>query len=396
MRICLASIHPRLLSGQIEGLIALRAALEPLGHTVDLVSAFEPEELRAQRRWTRRTASQPHLTPKLLRIGATVRALLAAAKHCDVVHLNVPTPAFAALADAVRLLARRPMVLGFEAHLADVPQVARRLLAAPEFYLPRLLINNGLLARATMHGAERYVVSSGYQRSELLGLGYERERIAVIPNLADTAKLRRWPRGEARRALGLPEGPLVGFVGHYHDVKGHDVLIRAFPRLRATVPGACLALAWSGVGNQMRVRAEIRRAQISDGVIELERVDVGQLFSAVDVLALPYRLSIGQAAFPGTVLEAMWVGVPLVTSRLPLFAELVEHERTALLTAPDDPHDLAEQISRLLTDRDLAAHLVQGQGAAVAEHFHPKRLAREYLATYEQALAKQARVLQTA
>ena len=40
MKICLASIHPRMLSGQIESLIALRDGLEALGHTVTVVSAF--------------------------------------------------------------------------------------------------------------------------------------------------------------------------------------------------------------------------------------------------------------------------------------------------------------------------------------------------------------------
>ena len=40
MRIALASIHPRALSGQIEGLVGLAQALQDNGHTVKLVSAF--------------------------------------------------------------------------------------------------------------------------------------------------------------------------------------------------------------------------------------------------------------------------------------------------------------------------------------------------------------------
>ena len=41
MRICLASIHPRRLSGQIESLVALARELEGLGHATMVVTAFE-------------------------------------------------------------------------------------------------------------------------------------------------------------------------------------------------------------------------------------------------------------------------------------------------------------------------------------------------------------------
>lgn len=389
LRVCLASIHPRMLSGQIEALVALHTRLEGLGHSVQLVSAFPPADLEDPRRWTSDRGDGLVLAPKVLRISWIVQAIVAAARTCDVVHFNLPTPAFAVLADVVQALTRRPVVVGYEAHLADVPSVATRLLQAPEFYAPRIIVNNGLVARISLRRGLRYVVSSQFQRRELLALGYDAARIRVIPNLIDDRKMGRWAKEEARAALGLPgtlRRQLVVFVGHYHDVKGHDVLIEAFRLLRTDFPNAALVLAWSGIGNQKRVRAAIARAGIGGSVIELGRVDVSQLFAAADAVALPYRFSIGQAAYPGTVLEAMWAGAPLVTSDLPLLAELAEGGRTALLARPNDPKDLGEKIATLLAHPDRAAALVDAQRAAMAERFNPDRLTREYVQVYREAM----------
>lgn len=385
-----------MLSGQIEGLLALAERLRDLGHAVRVVSAFSPEQLTADRRWATDPEDGARLAPKLIRIARIVQSVVVAARDCDVLHFNVPTPGFGALADLVHALVGRPMVVGFEAHLAHIPSALARVRVAPEFYIPRMLINNGLVARLTRHRSERFVVSSEYQRRELLAIGYDPLRIHLIPNLVDSKKLGNRPKDEARAALGLPEAPLVAFLGHYHDVKGHDVLIRAFPRVLAAAPSTRLVLAWSGIGSRSRVQAEVARAGIGHALVELGRLPISELLSAADVVALPYRLSIGQAAFPGTVLEAMWVGVPLVTSRLPLLEEVIEHERTGLLAQAGDSSDLAAQIVRLLEDIPLAERMVDAQREITRARFDPDRLARAYLGVYEQARAGQARVLQAA
>lgn len=373
-----------MLSGQIETLIALAARLEALGHEVRVVSAFSDESLRATQRWARDHGDDLALAPKVLRIGHIIADIVAAAKDADVLHFNVPTPAFGAMADAVQLLTRRPTVVGFEAHLVDLPALARRLMNAPEFYGPRI-VNNGLVARGTLRRARAYVVSSEFQRHELTTLGYPSAQVHVIPNLIDDAKLTRWEKSTAREALGLPDtsvARLVVFVGHYHDVKGHDVLLRAFPAIRATAPDARLVLAWSGIGHQARVRETIAQLGIGAHVIELGRVDIGQLFSAADVVALPYRFSIGQAAYPGTVIEAMWVGAPLVLSDLPLLRELAGTGPAALFAHPGDPSDLARKVTALLANPDLGGRLVAGQRAALAGHLNGDHLTEQYVDMY--------------
>jgi glycosyltransferase involved in cell wall biosynthesis len=388
MRIGLASIHPRALSGQIEYLVGLARQLRALGHTVEVVSAFPAQELLADDRLALSDGDRGWLLPKLTRIGRILRVLEAAAQRVDLIHFNLPTPAFAILADVLQLRVPVPVIAGFEAHLPTLWDICKpsRLLADPAFYLPRLVVNNGLVARMTLRRAACYLVSSDFQQKELLRLGIPAERIAVIPNVLNTAKLVAPPKPLARALLGLPDNPLVVYIGHYNPVKGVDVLARAFGELASRQPAARLVLAWSGLGNPKPVERALAASGVGDRVIRLGKVDVATALAAADVVALPYRQTTGQAAFPGLVLETMQVGVPLVISDLPLLREIVTDGQTALLVPPENAQALADQLDRLLRDRALAAQMVAQQRRQMATVFDPHRLAAAYVRLYEAVL----------
>lgn len=69
---CLASIHPRLLSGQIESLVALERALNGLGHTAHLVTAFAAELLHRDDRWQLERRDGEPLAGKVHRVARVV------------------------------------------------------------------------------------------------------------------------------------------------------------------------------------------------------------------------------------------------------------------------------------------------------------------------------------
>ena len=203
----------------------------------------------------------------------------------------------------------------------------------------------------------------------------------------------RAPRETMRAAL--PAGRLVTFVGHYNHVKGVDVLIRAFQALAPRAPEARLVLAWSGVGSNRRVAQLLADRALAGHVIQLGQVRVPDLLSGSDVVVLPYRLTIGQAAYPATLLEVFAANVPLVTSDLPLLRELTDGGKTALLVPPDDPFALAAAIERVLNEPALAAQMVAAQRELV-QQIQPLRVVQEYERLYGQIIARQARVLRPA
>lgn len=382
MKICLASLHPRILSGQIDSLVGLGRALRRRGHDVSLVAPFDTTGLLDGTLASLDTG--PHrLTSAATRMLKTVPRIVAESKRADILHLALPTPAFSAVADAVRALTPTPLLVSYEGHLADGSRVLQpeRLRRSWKTYLPLWGVNNGLVARMSPYRCPLYVVSSRYQEMELRSLGVEPKRIAVVANLIESTKMGRCDPAVARDQFGLPQDKdVVGYIGHFNDVKGVDVLARAFVGSASQNPNAHLALAWSGQGNADRIRRLLE--PVADRVTWLGKVHVGRFLCAVDVLALPYRMTAGQGAFPSLVLEAMHAGRPLVTTRLPLLEELLGGEGTALLCPPDDAEELGRQVARLLADPQARQAMARAQMRTMAARFAPNALAAQYESLY--------------
>ena len=386
MQLCLASLHPRILSGQIDSLTGLGRALLRRGHEVTLVGPFDASGLLA-RDPTELDNGPKRLLPAASAMLRTVPRIVRTTFGCDLLHLALPSPAFGWVADIVRASTSVPVVVTFEGHLADTRLLLNGLRRPRSMkgYVPLCAVNSGLFGRIGPHGCRHYTVSSQLQRRQLIACGFPADRISVLPNVVWDGKLTRSDPDSARARLGLPrDRPIVGYVGHLNDVKGVDVLADAFRSLLQDVPTAVLAIAWSGQGDPGPIRC--RLAGLDTQVVWLEKVHVATFMCAIDVLALPYRTTAGQAAFPSLVLEALHVGCPLVTTDLPLLREITSLGPIALVCPPERPDELAKKLKCLLASETRRDHMAQAQQHVARAHFAPNRLVGEYITLYESVL----------
>ena len=393
MDVCLASLHPKVLSGQIDSLAGLGRALTRRGHTVTLVAPFDTDGL-LDRSLISLDAGTHRLTGAAMKMLRTIPRIIAAAKEADVVHLALPTPAFSWVGDIVQFGTTTPVIVSYEGHLAPAAQLLRpsRLRRSWRTYLPLWAVNNGMFGRLTRYDAARYVVSSEHQREELAALGAPTQRLDVISNVVEQEKLARSEPVVARRQLRLPGGKkLIGYIGHFNDVKGVDVLATAFAQLVKRQPDAHLVLAWSGQGNPEPIRAPL--AGLDDHVTWLGKVHVGTFLCALDVLALPYRCTAGQGAYPSLVIEALHAGCPLVTTRLPLLEELLGPTETALLCVPEQPAALAAHLETLLVDEARNRRMQVTQQFVARTRFASDILAMDYELLYGSVLAPEVEVI---
>ncbi len=392
MRIALASIHPRPLSGQIEGLVGLAQALQRAGHIVTMVSPFPSDRLLGADRLTLASQPQRILLDQPRRIARVLTTLKRLDDQVDVIQLNLPTPAFSMFSDWLQTLVRVPVVVGYEAHLVSVRDLIHRnyVRQAPAFYLPRLLINNWLVARMALQRAACYVVNSRFQREELVRLGVPGDRIKILAPVLPCDKLAR---GSGTRRALLPAGRIITYVGHYNHVKGVDILVRAFQMLAPRLPDLHLALAWSGIGSNPMLERLLRDPVLQDRVHHLGHVAVPDLFSASDLVVLPYRMTIGQAAYPAVLVEALAAQVPIITTDVPILRELTDGGKMAMLVPPEDPAALAAGIEVLVTEPGRAAQIRRAQRNAM-QQLDPQCVVRKYETLYRQVSAEQKSVLQ--
>lgn len=397
MRVALASIHPRPLSGQIEGLVGLAQALKSRGHAVTVVSAFPRDIILGADRIKLATGQRRSFIDHPFRVTRILGELLGLSSKVDLIQLNLPTPAFSLVGDLLQSLVRVPVLVYYEAHLIRPRDLLRLdwLREAAGFYLPRLLINNCRVARVGWHRAARYIVSSKYQKAELRSLGIPTSRISLLPNLMPGDKVAHGFRDEFRLRENLASSRVITYFGHYNHVKGVDTLARAFRLLAARYPDLHLVLAWSGLGKSQGIDAILRDPALAGRVTQLGHVNAPELLAASDVVALPYRLTIGQAVYPAALLESIVANVPVVTTDLPLLRELTNSGETAMLVPPENASALAGAVERLLNTPALKQQMAVAQRQWVLRN-HPQRVVRDYERLYEQMAPRPAALLQPA
>jgi glycosyltransferase involved in cell wall biosynthesis len=218
-----------------------------------------------------------------------------------------------------------------------------------------------------------------------------RAKIEVIARGRDAAALGRRSEERAvatRRRLGLPaEAPLVVAVGRQEPQKGLDVLLSALPSVRSRFPGVRVLVAGREGRATPALAQQARAAGLADTVTFLGmRDDVADLLCAADVFAFP---SLWEGA-GGTLIEAMALECPIVTTRLPTLLETVD-ESTAELVTPGSAADLARGIIASLGDGRAASERARVARARFEEQFTIQASARAMAQLYDR-VADEARV----
>jgi len=202
-------------------------------------------------------------------------------------------------------------------------------------------------AAANARAFGRVIVHSVHGRNALVDqLGVEPANVHVIPHGALTAY-----RDVEPTPPDVPAGvPLVAMLGLLRPYKGLDVLLDAWPTVRAALPDAQLLVAGRVLGDPDGAARLERMAGEDVGVISDLRFTpteefVGAMLRA-DVVVLPYR-RIDQS---GVLFAALALGRPLVATRVGGFAEVVEQHGAGLVVPPEDPAALAEALIAVLRD----------------------------------------------
>lgn len=181
------------------------------------------------------------------------------------------------------------------------------------------------------------------------------ERIEGIPNPVDVSAWRPDDRAAARARLSIPPtARVVVWHGRLHVwKKGLDVLFDAWEVVRKQVSESRLIM----VGDGPDAESVAERARRLPGVVLVDHLvhDVGELrgyLAAGDVYAFPSR----HEGFAVAPIEAMACGLPIVAAAAGGIREtLPDGEASGGIVVPrEDPGALAEALTRLLTDPQLA------------------------------------------
>ncbi len=162
---------------------------------------------------------------------------------------------------------------------------------------------------------------------------------------------------------------IIGTVKALDNIYGIDLLIEAFSIVKKRICNKKIKLYIAGDGKERDNLEKLAlRLGVSEYTVFLGRIpntDVPKLLSSMNVfVALSRKESFGVAA-----LEAMAYGVPVVTSDVDGFLEVVPDGKAGYLVPSEDAESAAEKIIYLLENIDVANEMGRNGKQYVAEKY---------------------------
>ena len=362
MRILYVDLEREWRGGQSQALLTLRG-LRERQLPVELVAARDSPLARRSLEAGITVHAVAQFGLRAWAAGA-IRKLLSRDSR-DLVHLNEPHALTAAwLADAHKKL----------------PLLFSRRIGFP--------LREGWVSRARYAAVERFLANSKQVAQSLLDCGIVPERISIVNEGVEITPLPSLERrSRARSRWGAKDHEfLFGCVGVFVPEKGQRHLIEALAEVRKSHPQARLMLAGDG-----HCRGELeglaKRLGASEAVLFPGFVnEVAEVYEALDAFVFPSEFE-----GLGTALQAaMAAGLPSISTKRGALAEVVDHERTALVAEPNG-QEFAAAMLRVMTDAGLRGRLSEAGRREVQERFSAERMVARTHQVYEDVLEKRGK-----
>jgi colanic acid/amylovoran biosynthesis glycosyltransferase len=215
--------------------------------------------------------------------------------------------------------------------------------------------------------AKKFITISEYNRDTLISLGIPKEQLAVVRcGVSFKVRLRHeaWTKNSTLN---------IGSIGRLIEKKGFDVLIKAVALLKRKKISVRLTIAGDGPLKQDLIELcnDLSVADCVNLIGDIPHSKVASWMSSLDMFVLACRKDRNgdMDGIPVVLMEAMAIGIPVISTKLSGIPELVIHGQTGLLVAANDIHDLAEKIETLMNSPLLADSLIAAAALQVTNEF---------------------------
>src|SRR3954469_13297196 len=334
-----------------------RSRLFHLGVAVTRAFSENPGRTVSSLWWAVRRGITGHNSGELLRFAQAAyisKRLPASAEHLHAHFAHGP-------ATCVALVSRLTGVpYSFTAHARDIFEYGDRKGVHDKVASAQSVI------AISRHGSDHVVDLAGRDLAN---------RVQIGPNGIDL--------GRFRRRSSEPTGtPLILCVARLVEKKGQDTLLRAVAMLvREGRRVRCELVGDGPLRGQLEATAQW--LGISDLVTfsgALPTTDVLTAYEAASLFVLPCQMDSNgdQDGLPVSLVEAMAVGVPVISTHISGIPELVDDGRSGLLVDPFDARGLANAMASVLDDSRLASTLAD-EARAVAETYDRTKTTQRFI-----------------
>jgi glycosyltransferase involved in cell wall biosynthesis len=377
----LSDVYFPRVNGVSTSIQTFRRCLVSAGHRVTLVApaygAGAEEEIDTLRVKSWSVPMDPE--DRLMRWGALMRACAdLRAEDFDLIHIQTPFLAHYAGVRLARRL-RLPVVATYHTFFEEyfhhyvhfLPASATRFMARR-------------FSAAQCNALDALIAPSQPMLQALRGYGVTTPA-KVIPTGIDLSRFAAGDGMRFRKAQGIePQRPVVLYVGRVVFEKNIDFLLDVVAVMRREIPRILFIIAGEGPARES-LRAQALRLGLADNTLFVGYLNregpLMDCYSAADAFIFASRTETQGLV----LLEALALGVPVVSTAVMGTAEIVEPQRGCLV-ASEQAAEFAAQTARLLSDAALRAKLSR-EGREYAQSWSEQRFAASMVEFYRSVVA---------
>lgn len=207
----------------------------------------------------------------------------------------------------------------------------------------------------TARGAEKIITPSYFLKSIILKWQVKPEKIKVIYNSVRKAQSAK-TKDELRRELKL-EGDIIISVGRLVAWKGFDVLLEVLPALLKENPNFKLLIAGSGPEREA-CEARIKKYGLESAVTLLGALEQQKLWEYMKASDY-FVLNTGYEGLPHLVIEAFYLGLPVITTAIGGNLEVIRKNENGLLIEYNNREQLKNAILEIWRDEEARTEMIE-------------------------------------
>ena len=230
------------------------------------------------------------------------------------------------------------------------------------------------LVQKILHQTDAVIAISTEIEKELQEYGFPAEHIYSIPNGVDADEFeRRSPFPDRSKVIFL-------LIGRRTPQKGIDIALRAIQ-----------SLLQKGIDNiELRLygldypeydyRMMAQECSVQSAVRFYSHTEnIQDVYHDAHCLLLPSRAE----GLSNVLLEAMSLELPVIATRISGTVDVVEHEKSGILIAPEDPEALATAMEKVVNNPEISQKLGNNARQRIKGKFSLDHVAQQYSKLYK-------------
>jgi glycosyltransferase involved in cell wall biosynthesis len=237
--------------------------------------------------------------------------------------------------------------------------------------------------RMTKKMVDHYLVQTETAKKEWIEkLKLPESKFTVIPNGIDIKQFKiQVDKTKKKEELGIKKDSfIITCVSKLRRGKGHKLLLEVFENIFESNKNISLLLVGDGE-QEKSLREQVKNYHSKNEIFFLGfRKDIAEILSVSDLFVLPTE----KEGMSNAIIEAMIMGVPVITTNIPENKDIIENQKTGIFFTVNDVNSLKKSVETLIYNPDLRTKLGQNAQQEVTLNFDIQVVTKRFANFYQE------------